>query len=108
MHLQIEALEDNLEHQLQLFESMLPLAWHQPNPTAYLQSHCQSYREETEIYLRVIMPNGEEYGELTQSESSIEALGERIEIQRALQGIKGKSKRFEPTQNQTFYTFPRL
>ena len=81
---------------------MLPLAWHRQNPTAYLQSHCQSYREETEIYLRVIMPNGEEYGELTQSESSIEALGERIEIQRALQGIKGKSKRFEPTQNQTF------
>ena len=29
MHLQIEALEDNLEHQLQLFESMLPLAWQQ-------------------------------------------------------------------------------
>ena len=102
MHLQIEALEDNLEHQLQLFESMLPLAWQQPNPMTYLQSLCQSYREETEIYLRVIMPNGEEFGELTQSESSIEALGERIEIQRALQGIEGKSKRFEPTKNQTF------
>jgi len=102
MHLQIEALEDDLEHQLQLFETMLPLAWQQPNPTAYLQSLCQSYREETEIYLRVIMPNGEEFGELTQSESSIEALGERIEVQKALQGIEGKSQRFEPTQNQTF------
>ena len=102
MHLQIEAIEDNLEDQLQLFKTMLPLAWQQPNPTTYLQSLCESYREETEIYLRIIMPNGEEFGELTQSESSIEALGERIEIQRALQGIEGKSKRFEPTKNEAF------
>ena len=87
---------------------MLPLAWHQPNPTAYLQSHCQNYREETEIYLRVIMPNGEEYGELTQSESSIEALGERIEIQRALQELKVKANALNLHKIKLFYTFPRL
>ena len=66
---------------------------------------CKSYRAETDIIFSVVMPNGKEIKESIFKRSSLEALGERTEVQQSFQGLKRKSKRFDAASNTSFTSF---
>ena len=100
--LQNKVFENNLNHQLNIFKALISEAWEQTEPEKYILALCKSYRAETDIIFSVVMPNGKEIKESIFKRSSLEALGERTEVQQSFQGLKGKSKRFDAASNTSF------